>query len=230
MSERLLAHFTYLSFTPAYWQLSKTEKEVWQAAFLAQLEQQLPHAQLYQVFPTEADLDLLLWNNQTISNDSDIKRFFTKFAEFMNRFRTFLQPKLMLWGLTQPSDYARGKSEQEIDPFSSQRRDYLVIYPFVKTTDWYHLGRDTRQGMMNEHIRIGHQYKEIKQLLLYSSGLQNQEFVVIYEMADLPAFSALVRELRSTEARRFTELDSPLYTALYHAPADTLALFLGGES
>ncbi len=42
------------------------------------------------------------------------------------------------------------------------------MYPFVKTDDWYLMSRDARQGMMNEHIRIGKQYREISQLLLYS--------------------------------------------------------------
>jgi chlorite dismutase len=68
--------------------------------------------------------------------------------------------------------------------------------------------------MMNEHIRLGKSYPQIKQLLLYSFGLQDQEFVVVYEMEDLPLFSDLVHELRSTEARRYTERDTPLITAI----------------
>ena len=75
------------------------------------------------------------------------------------------------------------------------------------------MSRDARQGMMNEHIRIGHQYPEIKQLLLYSFGLQDQEFVVVYETDDLPQFSDLVNELRGAEGRRYTERDTPAYTA-----------------
>jgi chlorite dismutase len=49
--------------------------------------------------------------------------------------------------------------------------------------------------MMNEYIRIGKQYAEIGQLLLYSFGLQDQEFVVVYEMDNLTLFSQLVHEL-----------------------------------
>lgn len=88
------------------------------------------------------------------------------------------------------------------------------------------MGRDARQGMMNEHIRIGHQYPEIKQLLLYSAGLQDQEFIVTYETDDLAQFSQLVTDLRSSEARLFTERDTPIFTAIYHPPEDTLNLFV----
>ena len=50
------------------------------------------------------------------------------------------------------------------------------------------MSREARQGMMNEHIRIGKQYEDINQLLLYSFGLQDQEFVVVYETENLPLF------------------------------------------
>ena len=87
------------------------------------------------------------------------------------------------------------------------------------------MSRESRQGMMNEHIRIGKQYEEIKQLLLYSFGLQDQEFVVVYETDDLLRFSDLVNELRDTEARRYTLKDTPVYTAIYHAAPQAMALW-----
>jgi len=87
------------------------------------------------------------------------------------------------------------------------------------------MSREVRQGMMNEHIRIGKQYPEILQLLLYSFGLQDQEFVVVYETPDLSRFSDLVYELRDSEARRYTLRDTPLVTAVYHPAEETLALW-----
>jgi len=87
------------------------------------------------------------------------------------------------------------------------------------------MGREARQGIMNEHIRIGKQYEDITQLLLYSFGVQDQEFIVVYETDDLPRFSDLVNELRSTDGRRYTLRDTPLHTALYHPAEETLALW-----
>jgi len=130
-----------------------------------------------------------------------------------------------LWGFTKPSVYTKTRSTQEIDPFARERKPYLVVYPFVKTMDWYLMSRDARQGMMNEHIKLGKEYPDITQLLLYSVGLQDQEFVVVYETDDLTLFSDLVYRLRSTEVRRYTERDTPLYTAVYHPADETLALW-----
>jgi chlorite dismutase len=132
----------------------------------------------------------------------------------------------MYWGLTRPSDYSKGKSSQEIDPFSSEHKQYLVVYPFTKTAEWYRLSRDARQGMMNEHIRTGRQYPQISQLLLYSTGLQDQEFIVAYETDELGLFSGLVTELRTGDARIYTLSDTPIYTGIYHSTRDTLNLFV----
>jgi chlorite dismutase len=155
-----------------------------------------------------------------VSDDSSPGAYFTARACAANRHRDIIEPAHVLWGMTRPSQYSRAKSAQEVDPFADEERGpYIVMYPFTKTADWYLLGPDTRQGMMNEHIRIGKQYAEIKQLLLYSFGLQDQEFVVVYETADLELFSKLVYDLRDTEARRYTKGDTPLHTGVRVEPA-----------
>ena len=78
--------------------------------------------------------------------------------------------------------------------------------------------------MMNDHIQVGKQYKDITQLLLYSFGLQDQEFVVVYETDDLNRFSKLVHELRATEGRKYTERDAPLHIGV-HLDADEIESF-----
>jgi chlorite dismutase len=181
--------------------------------------------EVYQVYPAQANADVLVWSAMEASDVDVAAGFFTKFAAATNPYRQFIHPQSILWGFTQPSQYTKTRSTQEIDPFDSPRAPYLIIYPFVKTVSWYLMGREARQGMMNEHIRIGKQYPEIKQLLLYSFGLQDQEFIVVYETADLIQFSNLVYELRSSEARRYTERDTPLFTAIYHPAEETLNLW-----
>ena len=99
-----------------------------------------------------------------------------------------------------------------------------TVYPFSKTIEWYLMSKEARQGMMNEHIRIGHEYAEIRQVLLYSTGLDDQEFVVAYEMDDLPRFSALVTALRDTEARRYTLRDTPIVTGVHRPLREALSL------
>jgi chlorite dismutase len=86
------------------------------------------------------------------------------------------------------------------------------------------MSREARQGMMNEHMRIGHEYEDVRQVLLYSTGLDDQEFIVAYETEDLPRFQSLVIDLRSTEARRYTLRDTPIFTAIHRPLREALSL------
>jgi chlorite dismutase len=123
-----------------------------------------------------------------------------------------------------PSQYVRKATSQEQSAFDGPRSKYLVVYPFTKSTDWYLLSKEARQGVMNEHMRVGHDYPAIRQTLGYSFGLDSQDFVVAYEMDDLAEFGELVRALRSTESRRSTVNDSPILLGVHRPIAEILEL------
>jgi chlorite dismutase len=80
---------------------------------------------------------------------------------------------------------------------------------------------------MQGHIKVGHRWPQVRQLLAYSFGIDDQDFLVAYETDDLPAFSELVRALRETESRRATVTDTPILTGI-HRPAEEIVTMLGG--
>ena len=223
--EALLNHFAFFRFKDRYWDLPAGQREIFHEQWLQDLRSVATNVMLYQVFPVETGSDFLVWCAAPGEGNGDADAFFRRFAEATNPHRHLIEAVTILWGFTRPSQYSKARSKQEIDALAGERKQYLIVYPFVKTVDWYLTGQETRQGMMNEHIRIGKQYEDIKQLLLYSFGLQNQEFVVVYETDDLVLFSGLVKDLRETEGRRFTERDAPLHTAIYRPLEEGLALW-----
>ena len=220
---RQLSHYGFFRFTDAYWQAASTNRE----AFLNQLHDELPRlaekVYLYRIYPTRVNADLMIWSALNIANTNAPRQFFSGSGACTSKWRKYLEPVDALWGFTRPSLYSTGKSAQELDPFEPRRKSYLVVYPFTKTADWYLMSREERQAMMNEHIKTGRQYPEISQLLLYSTGLQDQEFVVVYETADLTHFSQLVSALRETEGRKYTLRDTPIYTAIYSPLEDIIS-------
>lgn len=220
---RTLNHFVLVAFKDAYWALGSEARGAFHADWLATLNKAAQKVDIFQ--SAEAGVDLLIWSAVQAEAPQATADFFECFARAYSPFRHLIEIKGSLWGYTRPSQYTKSRSTQEIEPFAETRKRYLVIYPFVKTVEWYLMSREARQGMMNEHIRIGKQYDEIKQLLLYSFGVQDQEFVVVYEMDDLQQFSDLVNELRASEARRYTQRDTPLHTGIYHPAEVTLALW-----
>ncbi|HEY4759002.1 MAG TPA: chlorite dismutase family protein [Thermoguttaceae bacterium] len=222
---RTLNHFAFFRFRQTYHRLDNHQRKELHRQLLVHLGHAAGHLDIYQIYPTSEAADILVWTAVEASDPQSPHDFFARFSQAVAPFFDLIEPVHTLWGLTKPSQYTKSRSTQEIDPFAKSRKIYLTIYPFTKTSDWYLMSREARQGMMNEHIRIGKEYPEIKQLLLYSFGLQDQEFVVVYETDDLAQFSDLVYVLRDTEARRFTKSDAPLFTALYHKPEETLALW-----
>jgi chlorite dismutase len=223
---RTLNHFCLVSFKDEYWSLDSRARTDVQQTWLRGLQEAVRKIYLYQVFPAESESDLLVWSAVGADEKAAAHQLFSCFARAHNAVRSYIGVNVTLWGYTRPSQYSKAqRSSQEIDPLTEARKPYLVMYPFTKTTEWYLLGRDARQGMMNAHIKLGKQYEDINQLLLYSTGLQDQEFVVVYETDDLARFSELVTELRSTDARAYTLRDTPTHTAIYHPLEETLALW-----
>ncbi|HEX7264510.1 MAG TPA: chlorite dismutase family protein [Candidatus Dormibacteraeota bacterium] len=139
---------------------------------------------------------------------------------------TWMTVKESFLGLIRPSQYVKKPTPQEQSLFSGDRSRYLIVYPFTKSAEWYLLDKETRQRVMNEHMRVGHAYPQVRQLLAYSFGLDDQDFVVAYETDDLPAFGELVYALRSTESRRSTVRDTPILAGI-HRRLDELAEVFG---
>jgi chlorite dismutase len=99
---------------------------------------------------------------------------------------------------------------------------YLVVYPFIKSREWYLMSFDARQGMMNEHIKVGHEFPAIRINTAYSFGVDDQDFVVAFDTNSLTDFQDLVMRLRETEASRYTVRDTPMIVGVAKSLDDIL--------
>ena len=224
----------YAPFTAnaSFWAQPPKQRQEAVAALRGDLGRVCQSVAFYQLYPTRgpgaAGGDLLAWMAAEAAEPAAIDLAFRRFTLALAPHRRWFEPGETLWGLTRPSPYVGRESSTTIDPLTGDRGrlTYLVVYPFVKTHDWYRLELDDRRRLMGEHIRVGREYGDVNQLLLYAFGLQDQDFVVVYECQDLARFSALVHDLRATEARAYTARDTPIVTAL-HRPGDQLDALLG---
>ena len=178
----------------------------------------------YSMIGLKAGIDLLLWSLAP-SLEALEQRSATVLSSGMG---AWLQVRESFLGIIQPSQYVKKPTPQEQSLFSGERSRYLVVYPFTKSTDWYLLGKEARQGIMNEHIRVGHEHPEVRQLLANSFGVDDMDFLVAYETDDLPAFGELVRALRGTDSRRSTIRDTPILTGI-HRPLPEITRLLGAR-
>ena len=175
---------------------------------------------VYSTLGMKSDTDLFLWRMSDAPErlqESLNGLLLTGLGKYLELTHSFI-------GLIRPSTYVKRQDAQEQAIYEKERQKYLIVYPFSKTIEWYLMSKEARQGMMNEHIRVGHEYPSIRQVLVYSTGLDDQEFMVSYETDDLAAFQQLVIALRDTEARRYTLRDTPIFTCVYRPLDQTLAL------
>ena len=174
----------------------------------------------YSSIGLEPGVDLLLWRMAP-----SIDALETAAAALLRTgLGAWLTVRHSLVGRIGPSQYVRKPTDQDQSLFAGERSRYLVVYPFIKSSEWYLLSKETRQGVMNEHMRVGHDYPTIRQALAYSFGLDSQDFVVAYETDDLVAFGDLVRALRATESRRSTVSDTPILLGIHRSMDEILDL------
>jgi chlorite dismutase len=220
-------HALALGVDPAWRRLPPGERRATAGAFAAAVHADADAGvttETYSLIGLKPGVDLLVWR---LAPSFDALELAAARA-----LRTGLGPWLTVResfvGLIRESQYVAKPTSQEQSMFVGERSRYLIVYPFTKSTEWYLTSRELRQGSMNEHMRVGHQYPQVRQLLAYSFGLDDQDFVVAYETDDLPAFSALVRDLRATDGRRSTVRDTPILTGI-HRPIREILDLLGGS-
>ena len=227
MSDERFVHAWLLRLDPAWRRRSAEERRADIDAFCAaagRTDERLLQLS-YSTIGLRAEGELLLWRMA-----ESIEAVEQTAAELLSAgIGRWMTPALSMIGMTRPSQYTKRPTTQEQSLFTGERSRYLVVYPFVKSTEWYLTPAEERQEVMKGHMRVGHAYPQVRQLLAYSFGLDDQEFIVAYETDDLVAFQDLVRDLRATESRRSTVRDTPIVTGIHRPLGEILALLSGIE-
>jgi chlorite dismutase len=120
----------------------------------------------------------------------------------------YIEPTSTYLSLTRKSFYSNQVKlgfETEEEPLQ-----YAVVYPFIKSREWYLLPFEKRKEMMEEHIRVGRKYPDIRLNTTYSFGIDDQDFMLAFETDDLSKFQSLIIDLRETQVSRYIIKDTPM--------------------
>lgn len=221
----------YLFFKlDALWRRQSPEKQADQKVELAETIRGFQARSLlrsYSTMGTRGDADFMLW--QATEDLETLQAMET--AIFSTRMGGYLTTPYSYLAMTKRSiyDFPDDAGAGEKITVAPQDSKYLFLYPFVKTRSWYTLSHEERQEMMNEHVRVGRTYPDIRINTAYSFGLDDQEFMVAFEGDDPGDFLDLVMELRSSDASAYTERDTPIFSCIQMSLWDVLDS-LGGAS
>jgi chlorite dismutase len=124
-------------------------------------------------------------------------------------FGKYITPSHVYVSSTRPSIYAKtGRTLSFVGGDAPKK--YVIVYPFIKTREWYLLPLEKRKVMMDEHITIGHKYPQIILNTTYSFGIHDEDFMLAFETDDLHAFQDLIMDLRETQVSRYVQQDTPM--------------------
>ncbi len=214
--------FVFFKIDAAWRRLDAATKSDFKDQFLRTLREteMLVPSHSFSLMGLRADADFMLW--RTSDGLESLEESLS--ALLSTELGKYLKVSYSYFGLLRRSTYGQARTEQDHAEEIADKQRYFVLYPFTKTVEWYLFSREERGKMMGEHIRVGRTYPNIAQILLYSTGLGDQEFIVGYETESLAEFQDLVTDLRSTEARRHTLQDTPIFTCVSRSPERMLDL------
>lgn len=174
----------------------------------------------YSLVGLREDADFMLWfASDTIDKvQSVIARLYrTILGKYIN-------PAYVYISVLKPSTYT-GKAESSFLKGEKPCK-YVIVYPFIKSREWYLLPFEERRMMMEEHAMIGRRFPMVRLNTSYSFGLDDQDFMLAFETDDIYAFHELVMQLRETQVSRYVVKDTPMLVSIYK-PIEEVIMDIG---
>ncbi len=199
---RQFVKYNFYKVAPEWRRLPERERSAGKQELAAVIEEFSGHMFIrsFSLVGIRGDADFLLW--QASDTLEDLQEMATHV--FKTGLGSYLDQPYSYLAMTNRSEYVGGHrhagqegTEKRLRPGDAK---YFVVYPFVKTRQWYMLPQEERQRMMTHHIATGHKYPSVKTNTTYSFGLADQEFVLGSETDSPSAFVDLVMDLRKGEA------------------------------
>lgn len=91
-------------------------------------------------------------------------------------------------------------------------REWLTVYPFVRSLDWYWLDGAKRATMLKEHGMAAHDYPDVKGSTMQAFALGDYEWILSFEADELHRLTDSMRHQRAAEARLHVREETPFFT------------------
>ena len=171
----------------------------------------------YDVAGLRADADLMIWWHAPSSDD---------LQEAYNRFRRTVvgaacEPVWSVMALHRPAEF--NKSHVPAFLADEQPGDYVCVYPFVRSYDWYLLPDEDRRAMLAEHGQMARTFPDVRANTVSAFALGDYEWMLAFEADELHRIVDLMRELRASRARMHVREEVPFYTGRRKPVAELVA-------
>ena len=161
---------------------------------------------MYDVSGMRADGSLMLWLHGPDLADLQLALRELRATELLADTR-------LTWsaaGVHRPAEF----NKQHVPGFlrGERPRNWLTVYPFVRSYEWYLLPDEERSRMLREHGMQGAKFTGVIANTVSAFALGDYEWLLPMEADDVIDLVDLMRDLRDTDARRHVREEIPFYT------------------
>ena len=172
---------------------------------------------VYDLGGLRADADLMVWWHA-----EEIEKLQAAYHQFRRTaFGRRLAPVWSQVALHRPAEF--NKSHVPAFLAGEEPRDYICVYPFVRSYEWYLLEDSERRAMLAEHGQMAREYKDVRANTVASFALGDYEWMLAFEADELHRIVDLMRHLRGSTARRHVREEVPFYTGRRRTPSELIS-------
>lgn len=161
---------------------------------------------MYDVSGLRADADLMLW--LTGGTAEALQRALRELRRTASI--EVLDPTWNALGVHRDAEFSR----DHLPAFAKglPPKQWVTVYPFVRSYEWYLLPDEERRAMLGQHGRSGSTFPQVQANTVASFALGDYEWILALEADDPVDLVDLMRHLRQTDARRHVREEIPFFT------------------
>ncbi|GAB3941581.1 hydrogen peroxide-dependent heme synthase [Corynebacterium tapiri] len=189
---------------------SEREQIIAQAeAFFSELEEagQVTVRGIYDISGIRAEADIMIWWHA---------EEFEQIQDALARLRrdTVLGQCLEIaWignGLHRPAEF--NKSHLPSFIMGEEPGDWITVYPFIRSYDWYLLEPTDRRRILAEHGQNARAFPDVRANTVPAFSLGDYEWMLAFEAPELHRIVDLMHKMRYTEARLHVREETPFFS------------------
>jgi hydrogen peroxide-dependent heme synthase len=171
----------------------------------------------YDLQGMRADADFMLW--WVAPTSDELQEMYVNFRRTKLGYAS--EPVWSAMALHRPAEFNKG----HVPAFLAEEepRNYVCVYPFVRSYEWYLLDPAERRAMLAEHGMMAREYPDVRANTVSSFALNDYEWMLAFEADELHRIVDLMRHLRGATARRHTRVEIPFYTGRRKPVAELVA-------
>src|SRR5580658_6750957 len=133
----------------------------------------------YDLQGLRADADYMFWWHAPTSDD--LQEVYTRFRR--TRLGRASEPVWSAMALHRPAEFNKG----HIPAFlaDEEPKNYVSVYPFVRSYEWYLIDPGERRKLLAEHGMMAREYPDVRANTVASFSLNDYEWILAFEADEL---------------------------------------------